>query len=194
MVAGTAARRVLAQATVFLFVVLATTGVWLVLTYAPGREQALGLTAHPAVTPARWLHRVAGLALVPVSAGFVATTIAGRPSSRTVVAAALLAVAIGMVWTGYRLPWDQLALSATRTAGRFRGMVTAAFDANVEVVRIGGREVDQADFRTRLLLHLAVLPASAAVVAVIGAVTVRRHRARRTATGGPPPPKGRSGR
>ena len=182
----------LGQATVFLVVVLATTGVWLVLTYAPGREQALGLSAHPAVIPARWLHRLAGLALLPVTAGLLATTAGARRSSRTVGSAVLLALVIALVWTGYQLPWDQLVLSATRTASRFRGMVTAAFDANVEMVRIGGRVVAQDAFRARLVVHVAGLPAAA--VAVSAVATARARRARRTATAGPPPPTARSGR
>jgi len=188
--AGTIARRLLAQAAVFLLVVLVTTGVWLVLTYAPGREQALGLSAHPAVSPTRWLHRAAGLALVPVAAGLVMTSAGGRPAAPAGAAVAL-ALVLALVWTGSLLPWDQLVLSANRFAGRFRGMVTAAFDANVDVIRIGGREVDQGAFRTRLLVHVAVLPLA---LAVTGAVTARALRGRRTARGGPPPPTGRSGR
>ncbi len=192
MVAGTApVRRLLLQATVFLVVVLATTGAWLVLTYAPGREQALGLTPNPQITPTRLLHRTAGLALVPVSAGLLVTSLGDRRARRGAGAAVFLALVVALVWTGYRLPWDQLALSADRTAGRFRGMLTAAFDANVDVVRIDGREVPQDAFRTRLLTHVAVLPAAVALTAV---ATGRALRGRRTATGGRAPPTGRSGR
>lgn len=192
MVAGAApVRRLLLQATVFLMVVLATTGTWMVLTYAPGREQTLGLTAHPQVTPTRILHRTAGLALVPVAAGLLMTSLGDRRARRGAGAAVFLALVVALVWTGYRLPWDQLALSAGRTAGRFRGMVTAAFDANVDGVRIDGREVPQDAFRTRLLTHVVLLPAAVAVTAVATGLALR---GRRTATGGRPPPTGRSGR
>jgi len=184
------ARRALSQTALILLVVLATTGVGLVFTYAPGREQALALTPHPAIAPARLLHRTAGLALVPVAAALVAAGLRGRP--RVVAAGLVLIVLVGaLVWTGYRLPWDQLALSATRTAGRFRGMVTAAFDANVSHVRIDGTDVGQAAFRGRLLLHVTVLPA---LLAVSGVGTARALRGRRTATGAPRPPTDRSGR
>ena len=116
----------------------------------------------------------------------------GARSARVVAAGLVLIVLVGaLVWTGYRLPWDQLALSATRTAGRFRGMVTAAFDANVSHVRIDGTDVGQAAFRGRLLLHVTVLPA---LLAVSGVGTARALRGRRTATGAPRPPTGRSGR
>lgn len=190
MASGTVpVRRLLMQATVFLVVVLATTGVWLVLTYAPGREQALGLTPHPAVTPTRLLHRMAGLALVPVAAGLVATSTARRRAAPT-AGTVFLVLVLALVWTGYLLPWDQLALSASRTAEPFRGMVTAAFDANVDVVRIDGRDVARSAFRARLLVHVAVLPLA---VVLTGAATARALRRRRTATGGPPPPTGRSG-
>jgi quinol-cytochrome oxidoreductase complex cytochrome b subunit len=185
--AGTTARRVLAQAAVFLLVVLATTGVWLTFTYAPGREQALGLSAHPAVSPTRWLHRLAGLALVPVCAGVAVTSLRRRWGAGAV----LLAIVLALVWSGFLLPWDQLVLSASRTADRFRGMITAAFDANVEVVRIGGREVGQGAFRARLVTHAAVLPVA---LAVTSGVTARVLRRRRSATGGRPPPRGRSDR
>lgn len=177
---------------------LATTGLWLLFTYAPGREQTLGLTSRPAVTPPRQLHRLAGWALVGVAGGLSVTALVdlrGRARSlgRAVPAAAVLLVAVvgAMVWTGYRLPWDQLAVSAARTGGRFRGMLTAAFDPRVAFVRIGGDDVAQSAFRLRLLLHVAALPA---VLAVTGAVTARALRGRRTATGAPPPPTGRSGR
>lgn len=191
MVAGALpVRRLLLQATVFLMAVLVTTGTWLVLTYAPGREQALGLTPHPPVTPTRLLHRTAGLALVPVAIGLLVASLGDR-RARRVGAAVFLALVLGLVWTGYWLPWDQLSLSASRTAGRFRGMVTAAFDANVAVVRIDGREVTQDAFRARLLAHVAVLPTAVALSAV---ATARALRGRRTATGDHPPPTGRSGR
>ncbi len=184
-------RRLLLQATVFLGMVLTTTGVWLVLAYAPGREQALGLSADPAVSPTRLLHRMAGLALVPVAAGLVVTSPGRRSAAPAAAAAVFLALVLALVWTGYLLPWDQLSLSASRTAGRFRGMVTAAFDANVDAVRIGGREVARSAFRARLLVHVAVLPLA---VAVTGAATARALRGHRTARGGPPPPTGRSAR
>ena len=196
MVAGAVrVRRLLLQVGVFLLAVLATTGVWLVLTYAPGREQALGLTPDPAVSPTRLLHRAAGLGLVPVATGLLLASVGGGRGSRMAGAAALLslvvALVVALVWTGYLLPWDQLVLSASRTAGPFRGMVTAAFDANVDVVRIGGREVTQGAFRARLLVHVAVLPLA---VAISGAVTGRALRGRSTAKGDQPPPTGRSGR
>ena len=187
------ARRALAGTALFLLVVLVTTGVGLVFTYAPGREQALALTPHPAVAPARLLHRAAALALLPVAAALVTAAIAERGRHRSVLAGGLLLVVLvgALVWTGYRLPWDQLAVSATRTAGRFRGMVTAAFDADVRHVRIDGAEVGQGAFRGRLLVHVAVLPA---LLTLTGVATARSLRGRRSATGAPPPPTGRSGR
>lgn len=184
-------RRLLLQATAFLIVVLITTGAWLVLTYAPGREQALGLTPDPAVSPTRLLHRMAGLALVPVAAGLMIASLGDRRARRIAGAAVFLSLVLALVWTGYLLPWDQLVLSTSRTAGRFRGMVTAAFDANVAVVRIDGRELAQGGFRTRLLTHVVLLPAA---VALTAAATARALRGRRTATGHRPPPTGRSGR
>ena len=186
----------------FLVVVLATTGVWLLLTYAPGREQTLGLSSRPAVTPTRLLHRLAGWALVPVAAGLLVSALAGlrhrsgsparsRSTGRAAGAAVLVALVGALVWSGYLLPWDQLALAATGAGGRFRGMLTAAFDPRVVFVRIGGDDVTQAGFRARLLLHVAGLPALAVLT---GAVTARARRGRRTATGAPPPPTGGSGR
>ena len=186
----------------FLLVVLVTTGVWLVLTYAPGREQTLGLTDRPAVTPTRLLHRLAGWALLPVAGGLLVTAVAGlrgrnpratrgRSTARAVSAGLLVVLVGALVWTGYRLPWDQLAVEAAGRAGRFRGMLTAAFDPRVVFVRIGGDDIAQAGFRVRLLLHTAGLPA---LLALTGAVTARALRERRTATGAPPPPTGRSDR
>ena len=172
MTARTVATRCLLGATVFLGVVLVTTGVSLVLTYAPGREQALGLTRHPAVSPTRLLHRVAGVTLLAVVAGLVATSLGRR---RVAAGASMVLVLVGaLVGTGYQLPWDQLALSATQIAGDYRGMITAAFDANVDVVRIGGREVDQSDFRVVLLTHVAVLPLAVAATGLFTARAVRR--------------------
>jgi len=113
-------------------------------------------------------------------------------SSRRAVGAATLVVLVGaLVWTGYRLPWDQLAVVATGAAGRFRGMLTAAFDPAVAFVRIGGDDFAQSAFRARLLVHVAGLPALAILT---GAVTARALRGRSTATGAPPPPTGRSDR
>lgn len=175
----------------FLVVVLVTTGASLVLTYAPGREQALGLTQDPPVSPTRLLHRVAGLALVLVAVGLVIASLA-RQRWRAVSALVLVLVA-ALVWTGYRLPWDQLALSATRLAGEYRGMISAAYDANVDIVRIGGRQVPQGDFRAVLLTHVVVLPVAVATAGLLAARLARRggRRVGSSPTGddgaGPPP-------
>ena len=59
-------------------------------------------------------------------------------------------------FTGYLLPWDQLALRAVRVGTNLRGY-TALFDPVVRFVLIGGVEVSPGTVLTWLFVHALVL-------------------------------------
>jgi quinol-cytochrome oxidoreductase complex cytochrome b subunit len=78
-------------------------------------------------------------------------------------AAAEVVLGLALSFTGFLLPWDQLALRAVTVGTNFRGMFSAAFDSQVKFVIVGGREISQATIRTWFIVHAAVLPVALAV-------------------------------
>ena len=86
----------------------------------------------------------------------------------------LVLLGLALSFTGYLLPWDQLALWAVKVGSRgLAGTWRAAFSGEVRFILIGGTEVTQGTYRLWLLVHTVVLAvAFAAVLAVL--VRLRR--------------------
>ena len=148
--------------------VLVVTGIALYFLYRPTAGQAWGdLVAESyddwdvrIALALRALHRLAsGLAvLTAVALGIL---IALRPAAdRRRVGPALgggMAVtALLASFTGFLLPWDQLALSAVTVGSNLRGY-TALFDPVVRFVLIGGVEVSPGTILLWLFIHALVL-------------------------------------
>jgi quinol-cytochrome oxidoreductase complex cytochrome b subunit len=184
------AQRILLGAVVVLATVLAATGVWLTFNYRPDAAQAW---SDPGIRSAgtdwpRLIHQVASALLLPVVVAFLVVGVVASRRWRS--ATALLVTTLTLTYTGFLLPWDQLALWAVTVGTDYQGMLRAAFDEGVRFILIGNVEVSQATLRLWLVVHAAVLPV---VFIGLAALAARGVRTRPLADGyaGPaaaPPP------
>jgi quinol-cytochrome oxidoreductase complex cytochrome b subunit len=152
---------------------LAITGVVLVLFYRPAAPSPA--QAWSVVQLVRVVHRVMSMLLLP-SAVVGAVVMAIRPRRGVAAATALAVTAAAATFTGYLLPWDQLALWAVTVGSRIEGY-RWVFDDRVRFVLLGGTEVGTDTITRWLAVHLALGLAAAALVVPI---------ARRTTTGATP--------
>jgi quinol-cytochrome oxidoreductase complex cytochrome b subunit len=104
---------------------------------------------------------------------------AARSPSRRVAAAATGFAVLGLAasFTGYLLPWDQLALWAVTIGAKLPGgLWGAAFSDQVRFVLMRNREISQSELRTWFLVHAFVLPPL--IAATLFAAFFRRARTR----------------
>jgi cytochrome b6 len=86
----------------------------------------------------------------------------------------LLAVALGFGFTGYLLPWNELAFFATKVGTEITGAVPLAGTFLVRLLR-GGPEVTGATLTRFYGIHVAVLPAITTAILGIHLYLVQRH-------------------
>ncbi len=90
------------------------------------------------------------------------------------VGLALLGLVMGFGLTGYLLPWDQKGYWATRVATNIAGTVPLVGGA-VQRLMVGGAEYGHLTLTRFYALHVAVLPASVALLVVAHIYLFRRH-------------------
>jgi quinol-cytochrome oxidoreductase complex cytochrome b subunit len=147
-------QRVLLAILAVLLGVLLATGVVLTFTYRP--ELAAPWNDLPQADGrrmpiARVAHRWASFLVIPAAVGFFTATLARRYSGGDrrqpiVLTGLLVPLLAAFQFTGYLLPWDQLALMAVRVGSRYRGALTAAFSGDVRFILIGGVEITQGTY------------------------------------------------
>ncbi len=160
--------------------VLAATGLWLIFFYRPSVPQGWpGIVTindtGGAAGVVRGIHRwVARLAL-PTSAvaGALWAVDIWRRRDRSrrlglslAAAPALVVLVFAASFTGYLLPWDQLALWAVTVGTNMRGY-PPIFKSSVKFVLVGGTEVSMATIQAWFLVHtiaISVLLAAALTV------------------------------
>ena len=163
----------------FLFLILLFSGALLMLYYVPSVERAYASVKDIifVVPGGRWLrnmHRWAGHGLVLIAFLHLARTFytAAYAKGRRfnwIIGVALLIVTLFMSFSGYLLPWDQLAFWAvtigSNIAASFRELtdalgVTAYSDIGgfMKKVLIGGESVDQQALTRFYMLHVLFLP------------------------------------
>lgn len=170
--------RIVAWVEAALLGVLALSGSYLVFRYrpTPARIYSFGDNAglQHSIRLVAWVRSVhaitSGLFLLAaiLLAGLCVTEIVQRDRRsvrRFVAPAAFVVLAFVASFTGFLLPWDQLALKAVTVNGNFRGLWDAAFGDNVRFVLINSREITQATLRNWLVVH-CVLPVLLAGVLV----------------------------
>jgi quinol-cytochrome oxidoreductase complex cytochrome b subunit len=167
------------------FALLAVTGVYLVFFYRPAASVGwFGTSAH--VQPAirfeefvRLLHRLASLLMILTALAIagvglamaVARSLRRRGQAMTTTAAVGVALAtLCASFTGFLLPWDQLALRAVTVGTSMMGF-RAAWSTQVQYVLIGGAEISPDTLRLWFLVHVLALPA---VLVALGLLAVRR--------------------
>jgi len=158
--------------------VLVVTGVVLVFRYHPSVSAAFANPGVPHVSahsPARTVHRVAALALIPAFGG-LAIAAAGLALVRhrawrlvPVVVAGIGVVAAFL--SGVVLPWDQLAIRTVTVGTDIRGYGRILFGHDVKYVLVGNTEIGPSSFARWFWVHVVVT----ALIIVVSLVIVARH-------------------
>jgi len=153
--------------TLILFGVLVFTGVLLMFYYVPSVERAYpAMKAIQLSVPlgqfTRNMHRWAAHLMVLVAIIHMARvfyTGAHKPPREFnwIVGVLLLVLTLGASFTGYLLPWDQLAYWAITVGTNIAGYAPVAGPATRELL-LGGTEVGQDALIRFYTLHIAVLP------------------------------------
>ena len=160
------ARSGLLLALVIEVTVLVVTGIALFFLYRPSVGQAWGDVADATTrsvgiaSALRLVHRLASTFALWTSIGLGAVLAIGVSVGRRWTAAALgVGIAVTTVlasFTGYLLPWDQLALWAVKVGTTVRGY-TPLFGSQVRFVLTGGSEVGPGTVLWWLFVHAVVL-------------------------------------
>jgi cytochrome b6 len=170
--------------TLFLFMIQVVTGILLLLYYRPSAEEAYeSVQFLMAEVEFGWLIRSihAWSANLMVFALFVhlfsvLLMRAYRPPREIswVSGVVLMGLALGFGFTGYLLPWNELAFFATKVGTEITGAVPVAGDFLLRLLR-GGPEVTGATLTRFYGIHVAVLPAITTLVLGLHLYLVQRH-------------------
>jgi len=165
--------------TAALFLLLTLSGLPLLFLYVPSVERAYQSVKdiEYVVSFGRWLrsvHRVAAHGMVITVVLHLARVFftgaykngIGRNQHREwnwVIGVVLLLLTLFLSFTGYLLPWDQLAFWAV-TVGTNIASAIPWVGPSVRELLIGGREIEQATLIRFYVLHIVVLPGAVAAL------------------------------
>jgi cytochrome b6 len=154
--------------TLFLFLIQVATGILLLFYYRPSAGEAYeSIRFLMTEVQFGWLIRsvhswAANLMIFTLFVHFFSVLLmkAYRPPRELtwISGFALLCVALGFGFTGYLLPWNQLAYFATRVGTDIVGAVPAVGDFLLRLLR-GGERITGATLTRFYAIHAAVLPA-----------------------------------
>jgi quinol-cytochrome oxidoreductase complex cytochrome b subunit len=169
---------------VFLFVVEIITGFILMIYYSPtpatAYESLLQLMNEvPFGKLLRDVHRLAGEAMIVVVAlhmlrTFLTGSYKKKRKSTWVTGVALLLITLGLGFSGYLLPWDQLAYWAV-TIGTSMAEATPLIGPELNLLLRGAPEIGGDGLLRFYLLHVIVLPLAAILVMGAHYYRVSRH-------------------
>jgi quinol-cytochrome oxidoreductase complex cytochrome b subunit len=167
----------------FLFLVLTVTGVYLMFFYVPSATQAytdilLIQTQVPFGLLTRNIHRWAAHLMVffvflHMMRVFYHGAYKPPREFNWVVGVVLLFLTIMLSFTGYLLPWDQIAYWAI-TIGTNMGGYAPLFNTPVSRILLGGVEVGQNTLLRFYVLHIMVLPLVAAIFLAVHFWRIRK--------------------
>ena len=168
------------------FAILGLTGLWLVFFYRPtadsGSISGLGMHGTGLVRAVRAVHRGTAVVCLPTAIASAVLVVvdarARRPDWRQgrlalVAGPGLAVVVVAATFTGYLLPWDQLALWAVTVGTDMHGY-RQVFGSQVRFVLLDGTEIGPATLWRWFVLHTVAL----SLVAVAG-LAVAWHPRRR---------------
>lgn len=120
----------------------------------------------------RLLHRLAAWLAVPAAVATGVVMAIGRSPTasrwpRPLLGAGIPITTLGALFTGFLLPWDQLALSTVKVGSTVRGY-TVLFDPAVLFVLIGGVEISPGTLIRWLVVHVLVLGPALVALLVLG--------------------------
>ena len=170
-------------ASLALFVVQALTGAILAMYYVPSPDHAYDSIQYimsdlPYGTVIRGIHHWAASAMIAVVIlHLLAVFLMGAykyPRETTwVVGVVLLLVTFGFGFTGYLLPWDQLAYWAI-TVGTSVAGYAPVLGSTIKAFLLGGPEVGQEALTRFYALHIMVIPAALALLISLHLWRVRK--------------------
>ena len=170
--------------TLFFFGVQVATGILLLLYYRPSATEAYDSVQFIMTrVPFGWLIRSihSWSANLMVGAAFVHLFSVlfmkayRKPRELTWISGMLLLfITLGFGFTGYLLPWNELAYFATRVGTEIPGAIPLVGDAVVTFLR-GGPQVTGATLTRFFGIHVAVLPAITTVLLGLHLVLVQYH-------------------
>lgn len=170
--------------TLFFFGVQVATGILLLLYYRPSSAEAYDSVQFIMTrVPFGWLIRSihSWSANLMVAAAFVHLFSVlylkayRKPREITWISGmVLLLITMGFGFTGYLLPWNELAFFATRVGTDIPGAIPVVGDAIVTFLR-GGPDVTGATLTRFFGIHVAVLPALTTAVLGLHLVLVQYH-------------------
>jgi cytochrome b6 len=168
----------------FLFLVQVISGILLLLYYQPGES-----TAHESVkyliseVEFGWLMRsihswsanlMVGAIFIHMFSVFF-TRAYRRPRELTWISGAmLLLLALGFGFSGYLLPWDELAFFATKVGTDIVGVVPVVGDFLLRLLR-GSEDVTGATLTRFFGLHIAVLPGLFTLILGLHLIQIQRQ-------------------
>jgi cytochrome b6 len=170
--------------TLFLFTVQVATGILLLLYYRPSAENAFE-SVQFIITEVQfgWLIRsvhswsanllIAALFVHMFSVYFLSAYRSPREIT-WVTGVILLFLSIGFGFSGYLLPWNELAFFATKVGTEIAGVVPVIGHFTLRFLR-GGDDVTGATLTRFFGFHVAVLPAITTVVLGIHLLLVQMH-------------------
>jgi len=168
----------------FLFLLQVATGVLLLFYYRPSAGEAFeSVQFLMAEVEFGWLIRSihswgANLMIFVVFAHLFSVLLlkAYRPPRELtwVSGTFLLFLALGLGFTGYLLPWNELAFFATRVGTEIPGVIPAVGDFVRTLLR-GGEDVTGATLTRFYALHVSVLPGLTFALIALHVVLVQRH-------------------
>ena len=169
---------------VFLFVVQVATGVLLLFYYRPSAEGAFeSVRFLMAEVQFGWLVRSihtwgANLMIFTAFLHFFSVLFMKAyraPRELTWMSGfALLGLLLGLGFTGYLLPWNELAFFATRVGSEIPGVIPVVGPFLRDVLR-GGEDVTGATLTRFYALHVWVLPLSTALLVGLHVLLVQKH-------------------
>jgi cytochrome b6 len=170
--------------TLFLFTIQVVTGILLLLYYRPSAEEAYeSVQFLMAEVPFGWLIRSvhawsANLMIVALFVHLFSVLLLKayrRPREMTWFSGvALFGLALAFGFTGYLLPWNELAYFATKVGTEITGAVPVVGHFTLRLLR-GGEEVTGATLTRFYGIHVAVLPALVTVLLGVHLYLVQRH-------------------
>jgi len=170
--------------TLFLFVVQVASGILLLFYYRPSAEEAYeSVQFLMAEVEFGWLIRSihawsANLMIFALFVHLFSVLLlkAYRPPREVTwfSGVALLAIALGFGFTGYLLPWNELAYFATKVGTEITGAIPVLGRFLVRLLR-GGDEVTGATLTRFYGIHVAVLPALVTLILGLHLYLVQKH-------------------
>lgn len=169
--------------TLYLFIILTISGVLLMFYYIPAPDLAYQsmkdlefvVTAGMLLRNMhRWsAHLMVVFVVLHMCRVFYTAAYKEPREFNWVIGITLLLLTVALSFTGYLLPWDQLAFWAI-TVGTSIAAYAPVFGEKLKFVLLGGHEVGQAALIRFYVLHVIVLPGIAAFLVAIHLWRVRK--------------------